>query len=379
MAQSPEPLYKHIAESPTFSPGKIIDPSLLAPFTAPEREWFVDDFIPHKTVTLLSGDGGLGKSLLMQQLATAAATGTDWLGMRVRKCRVFGLFCEDSPEELWRRQENICDAKFLDMEACYRINYLSGVGIDPVLMSFSGDMGRLSPLYHELTNQFKTFEPELIIIDTAADVFAGDEIKRSHVRNFINNCLNRWAQQFNATVILTSHPSRAGMSDGSGMSGSTAWNNSVRSRLYLTKPDNGGDTSTRILQVKKSNYGPTEHEIRLTWAQGVFRPTEGTPNKAGNRDASDEAAYLLCLRKLNERRQRPIIHANQANYAPKLMTREKEAVGISKQRLEKAQMRLFDKGVIGNIENTDGPPSKRKASIKIIDEQLAQVVIMAGF
>ncbi|MDP6385061.1 MAG: hypothetical protein QGI93_02590, partial [Planctomycetota bacterium] len=47
---------------------------------------------------------------------------------------------------------------------------------------------------------------------------------------------------------------------GSGFSGSTAWNNSVRSRLYLTKPKLGDDdqadhrTPERLLRAMKSNY-----------------------------------------------------------------------------------------------------------------------------
>ena len=46
----------------------------------PERQWLVPDLIPDRTVTLLSGDGGTGKSLLALQLAVAAATGGRWIG-----------------------------------------------------------------------------------------------------------------------------------------------------------------------------------------------------------------------------------------------------------------------------------------------------------
>ena len=38
----------------------------------PAREWLVRELIPHRTVTLLSGDGGTGQSLLALQLAVAA-------------------------------------------------------------------------------------------------------------------------------------------------------------------------------------------------------------------------------------------------------------------------------------------------------------------
>ena len=41
----------------------------------PPREWLVDALVPMKTVTLFSGDGGTGKSLLALQLAVAVAAG----------------------------------------------------------------------------------------------------------------------------------------------------------------------------------------------------------------------------------------------------------------------------------------------------------------
>jgi hypothetical protein len=64
----------------------------------------------------------------------------------------------------------------------------------------------------------------------------------------------------NAGLLLTSHPSLTGISTGSGLSGSTAWNASVRSRLYFkrakTEKDEEPDPDLRVLEVMKSNYGP---------------------------------------------------------------------------------------------------------------------------
>jgi len=45
----------------------------------PTREWIVEDWVPAGCVTLLSGAGGLGKSLLGQQLCTAVSVGVDRL------------------------------------------------------------------------------------------------------------------------------------------------------------------------------------------------------------------------------------------------------------------------------------------------------------
>jgi len=40
----------------------------LADKPVPERQWAVAEWIPSRQVTLLSGDGGIGKSLLAMQL-----------------------------------------------------------------------------------------------------------------------------------------------------------------------------------------------------------------------------------------------------------------------------------------------------------------------
>jgi Mrp family chromosome partitioning ATPase len=69
----------HDQRAPTFR--RIINPADWEGVTVPPREWIVPDYIPHKTVTLLSGDGGTGKSLLAMQLAAARALARDWIGL----------------------------------------------------------------------------------------------------------------------------------------------------------------------------------------------------------------------------------------------------------------------------------------------------------
>ncbi len=46
----------------------------------PERQWTVKDRVPRNNVTLLSGEGSIGKSILSLQLSAAAVLGRDWLG-----------------------------------------------------------------------------------------------------------------------------------------------------------------------------------------------------------------------------------------------------------------------------------------------------------
>ena len=68
----------------------------------------------------------------------------------------------------------------------------------------------------------RSTQPRLIIIDPAADVFAGKEIDRVQVRQFIT-LLRAIAITADCAVILAAHPSVSGMREGTGLSGSTAW------------------------------------------------------------------------------------------------------------------------------------------------------------
>jgi len=227
-------------------------------------------------VTLLSGDGGIGKSLLAQQLLTACALGQDWLGLRTLPCPGFGLFCEDDADELRRRQEAICRAMFATPKELTGLTLCSRVGQENALMSFRGEEaeGVTTDLYAQIRNAVLASGSKLVVLDTAADVFLGNENVRPQVRSFLNK-LRAIAMEAHGAVLLTSHPSVAGASSGTGLSGSTAWNNTVRSRLYLSK---NPETGIRYLKTKKANYGPAEGELVLKWVNGVFSRWSAPPS-----------------------------------------------------------------------------------------------------
>ena len=109
----PEPIERGAAQLLDIVPLDFVD---LAGKRPPPRSWVVQDWIPRRAVTLMVGRGGVGKSLLAQQIGTSIAGAKDWLGPVPRAGQVVGLFCEDDHDELWRRQVDICRAMNLPME-----------------------------------------------------------------------------------------------------------------------------------------------------------------------------------------------------------------------------------------------------------------------
>src|SRR5438067_1046490 len=94
----------------------------------PRRQWCVEGCIPHGNVTLLSGDGGLGKTLLSMQLQVAAALGAPWLGVQLEPIRSLGLYCEDDNDELHRRMVDVGRHYGRGLDTLAHIHLASRVG-----------------------------------------------------------------------------------------------------------------------------------------------------------------------------------------------------------------------------------------------------------
>jgi len=92
----------------------------------PMQEWLVRDLIPAGQPALLSGDGGLGKSLLALQLCVAVATRKAWLSRAVANGPALYLSAEDETAEIHRRLVKI--AKHLNVS----LNDLSQFHIAPL-------------------------------------------------------------------------------------------------------------------------------------------------------------------------------------------------------------------------------------------------------
>lgn len=337
----------------------------------PSREWLVPGWLPLRHVTSIYGDGGTGKSLVAQQLMTSCAIGAPWIGLQTSRCRTYGLFCEDDDHELLRRQEDINRHLGADFADLVDMRAWSLLGEDALLMTFDRHgRGELTSLWYELKRRIIEHGAQLLVVDPAADVFGGNEIYRSQVRQFIRACLTRLAIDINGAVLLCAHPSRSGLATGEGDGGSTAWSNSVRSRLFFARPD-GGDSDTadpnaRVLTRKKANYAARGDEVKMTWRDGVFVP-EGAP--AGGILASidrrsAETAFLEALDQATAAGRNLSDSRNAGNYAPKVLQQMPAGRSFKVRDLERAMNRLFGESKIRVVPY--GPPSNGTRRIERI-------------
>ncbi|MCK0151083.1 AAA family ATPase [Marivita sp. S6314] len=327
------------------------------------REWLVQDLVPQNTVTLFSGDGGTGKSLLSLQLAVAVSTGRQWIGKAVSEGSVIYMSAEDDDNELHRRLDDILRAERATYDDLKGLTLRSLAG-ESALLAIESQVSLIaSELFKELDERAADEAPSLIVIDTLADTYPANENDRAKVRQFIG-ILRGLAIKRQCAVLLLGHPSLTGLSSGSGSSGSTAWNNSVRSRLYLSRiTDNGfeSDPDRRVMTTMKANYGRIGGETHMKWQAGVFVPEaveQGLDKLAAGAKAQRVFMKLLATFTAQGRQ---VNHVSGSSFAPKIFAEHPDNEGMTKRALKAAMESLLAAGKI-KIES-EGPASRKRSFI----------------
>lgn len=385
-------LYALVDQLPDWTPAQQKEPPTPAALVMieiarwdderpPDRRWVVPGRIPARNVTLLSGEGGVGKTLLLQQLAVAStlpfdhAGPRDWVGALPQLGPILFVTAEDDEDELHFRYDCIArfyGVRFRDLKS--RLHIMSLAGKDAVMATVDQHgIVRPTPLFAQLVYTAKLIRPIWIGLDTVADIFIVDERNRSEVRQCISLCRGL-CLEVDTAVVLLSHPSLVGISSGSGLSGSTAWSNSVRSRLYLKMPkrskddteeERGDETGVRVLETMKANYGPLGEPVRLAWKDGLLQREAGpTSMEKLSQDAEAQAIFLTILERYN--RQDLTVSANPParNFAPKIFAAMPEAKVLHgqesgrKKLLRDAMDYLLSKG---RIQPGTGPKTLPKS------------------
>jgi hypothetical protein len=238
----------------------------------PDIVFTIEDLAPQGMVTLLTSQGGAGKTLLLQMAGTiVAAGGMRFLGKAALTGKAAGVFAEDPESVLHVRQP--------------RINEFLGVDYDRIAgryfpQSYFGQpaqlwrQGRPTEFLTELEDQLRRIEPlRLLTLDNAAVLFSGDENSRSEVTEFMS-ALNGLADRLSIGIIVSAHASKS--QDGTALrvtSGSTAWVNACRSVLDLKIGGDAGDGDQGpSLVVVKANHAVTGTTIQLEWRGKLLVP-----------------------------------------------------------------------------------------------------------
>jgi hypothetical protein len=269
------------------------------------QPWPWDGYMPPDNVTILGGHGGAGKSAIGLMLAACATAGRPCLGQATLQSNVCFFSGEDPADIVRRRLAKII--RKLELPAAQvlqRLHVLDATEGDPALYVESRIrdqmIGGTTRTYDDLRAYVEQNDIRLLIVDNASDCFDGSEIRRASVRAFMRS-LAQLVRGRGGAVLLLVHVDKStarGLSSES-YSGSTAWHNSARSRLYL-KQDRPGQLE---LTHEKCNLGPRLPALALEW------PTDGLPGVPeqlspvvqGIQGRNDVKAVLTLIHEFTER------------------------------------------------------------------------------
>ena len=268
-------------------PGELqpMDWGVLEHQTPEPPAWRLDGWLPEGTVTLLAANGGVGKSNLSLQLGVALVHGQQFMDIATKPSRVLVLSGEDEARTVHFRVANICQDMQVPMASLAgRMTVYDLTQQDCVLWRDGHPTERMQ----WLADQAVRLKAEVIVIDNASDVFADNENDRTAVRGFMR-ALNLIAHVTRAAVLLLAHVDKASVRMGAGQdtnstfSGSTAWNNSARSRWAMVREE-----QVVTIRHEKCNLGPLQEEIRVE-----FDPTAKVFKRFGSVPGAGAAAALL--------------------------------------------------------------------------------------
>jgi RecA-family ATPase len=358
------------AQAPELQPLPSFDVGDFEGRSLPVRRWCVHDRIPMRNVTLLSGDGATGKTTIALQLAVLVATSqNDWLGAMIDEPGpVLFLTAEEELDEIHYRLEMIVQRYGLTFSNTRaRMHLICRPGEDCVLGAPNLKTASLllTEQYARLRLTIDAIKPKLVILESSADLFAGNESDRSLVRQFIR-ALRSLSIEYDCAIVLISHPSLVGLSSGSGTAGSTQWQNSVRSRMYFTrdkdtKEDDNSDI--RLLKVMKLNYAKQGEVVRVKFDKGVFNLEQKLTGFAEQaRDQELERTFMVLLERFNKE-GRHVSDKEGKTYAPAHFAKETvaKAIKATSSQLTAAMLRLFEARRIQIV--WDGPPSRRRSRL----------------
>jgi RecA-family ATPase len=338
----------------------------------PEVDWAVDNMIPRSEVGILSGHGGTGKSKLASQLACCCVIGNrDWIRQMPATGPAIVVAGEDSDADATRNLEPVrrfYDVPFEDLAAGGLIIHPMA-GKDAFLaVKDDNDLIRPTRLYADLFAEVRDMRPVVTVIDNIGMTFGGNENDRVQVVAFLS-LLKAIALEGETAVILLAHPSLAGLSTGTGLSGSTAWHNSVRWRAWLRGVRKGGeaynaedglekepedvDPDLRELEFLKIQYGPAVPVMKLKWQDGTFQPVP-RPGEIERMqiDYRIKQMFLAAMERFAMRAQNISSKLNAENYAPRVFVKMDEGVRKARMTLgnmERAMNLLFEAGEIKSV------------------------------
>jgi len=224
-------------------------------------------------VGVLSGPGGVGKSTVVLDVASAAAQapperpGTA-CGLCVRGGPVVLVSYEDAPVRMVGRVKRMTNGKQDILDKLYILDNPA-----PLFEADPNQRGAVRPgaQWRRLWRAVQKIKPTLVVIDPASAALGGLSLNESGPVRWLLTALREQADRAGCGVLVVAHDTKEarnnvgqGGTPGAGaVAGSATWSDAARGVLYLYR-EQGDDQSTHRLRCIKANYGRTGWDVALT-------------------------------------------------------------------------------------------------------------------
>jgi len=235
----------------------------------PRRSRFAwEGRVPMGALTIFAGNGGIGKSMILAWLTAQLTKGTlpgDLYGKPVTVALIAG---EDDLDSVLVSRLTVAGAdlrhiRHLDTDVT------DGDAKWKDHPTIADDLVSTRTGLHE-------HGVSVLIVDPVVSMQSGNSNNLLDVRRDLNR-LAALADELDLAIILVHHFNKGQGNASDRMSGSHAYQNTVRSVLSLAEDDN---SDQRILSHEKSNYGPRMTSLAFTIEDATL-DIEGEPSQVG--------------------------------------------------------------------------------------------------
>lgn len=176
------------------------------------RKWVVPGWMMEKCLTILAGQPGIGKTIILHMLAWCLATGVGFFGKPIfRPGNVLIIAAEETINEINLRLKAI--QQFLGGELTTFKIFKRGLEQDLKLIKFKKDSTVKTAQYHQLEKLIKDKNIKHIILDPLINFQSGsyDENSNQNMEEYVKNTLIPLTFVNNGTLIAGHHTNKLSM------------------------------------------------------------------------------------------------------------------------------------------------------------------------